>query len=86
MAPTGRWWPAVRLSVLPLSVVSVRKVACASGLEMESSETVSVVKAPSAVAAGGGSMTEAAAAPLAVAADPLGKEELGAHVAQGWAQ
>ena len=50
-SPTGRWCSGVRVSVLSASVVSVTKVACASGLAIERSETVSVVRAPSAVAA-----------------------------------
>ena len=50
-SPTGMWCSGVRVSNLSASVVSVTKVASASGLAIERSETVSVVRAPSAVAA-----------------------------------
>jgi len=50
-APMGRWCSAVSVRVWLVEVVSTANGACASGLAIERSETVSVVRAPSAVAA-----------------------------------
>ena len=50
--PTGTWCSGVRVrDVLAADVRERKKAACASGCAMERSETVSVVRVPSAAAA-----------------------------------
>ena len=52
VAPTGTWWPAVRVTVLfAADARATYAAAFASGLAIDRSETTSVVSAPSCVAA-----------------------------------